>query len=128
MPNQTMVYSCSGAEQEYTMVWFGIFLYLLVSSLKIRFCEQSVFAKSPLQGVFLLVPPKKCWRLQNPYSKNGKRGQLSLFCYGFYNLQHFLGGTNKKNLYVTDFTIGLEHLNMKAEKLENYLKLKDALD
>ena len=48
MPNQTMVYSCSGAEQEYTMVWFGIFLYLLVSSLKIRFCEQSVFAKSPL--------------------------------------------------------------------------------
>ena len=30
------------------MVWFGIFLYLLVSSLKIRFCEQSVFAKSPL--------------------------------------------------------------------------------
>ena len=49
MPNQTMVYSCSGAEQEYTMVWFGIFLYLLVSSLKIRFCEQSVFTKSPLQ-------------------------------------------------------------------------------
>ena len=49
MPNQTMVYSCSGAEQEYTMVWFGIFLYLLISSLKIRFCEQSVFAKSPLQ-------------------------------------------------------------------------------
>ena len=48
MPNQTMVYSCSGAEQEYTMVWFGIFLYLLISSLKIRFCEQSVFAKSPL--------------------------------------------------------------------------------
>ena len=43
-----MVYSCSGAEQEYTMVWFGIFLYLLISSLKIRFCEQSVFAKSPL--------------------------------------------------------------------------------
>ena len=31
------------------MVWFGIFLYLLISSLKIRFCEQSVFAKSPLQ-------------------------------------------------------------------------------
>ena len=30
------------------MVWFGIFLYLLVSSLKIRFCEQSVFVKSPL--------------------------------------------------------------------------------
>ena len=48
MQNQTMVYSCSGAEQEYTMVWFGIFLYLLVSSLKIRFCEQSVFTKSPL--------------------------------------------------------------------------------
>ena len=48
MPNQTMVCSCSGAEQEYTMVWFGIFLYLLISSLKIRFCEQSVFAKSPL--------------------------------------------------------------------------------
>ena len=53
MPNQTMVYSCSGAEQEYTMVWFGIFLYLLVSSLKIRFCEQSVFAKSPLQCIFI---------------------------------------------------------------------------
>ena len=51
MPNQTMVYSCSGAEQEYTMVWFGIFLYLLISSLKIRFCEQSVFAKSPLLGL-----------------------------------------------------------------------------
>ena len=49
MPNQTMVYSCSAPEQEYTMVWFGIFLYLLISSLKIRFCEQSVFAKSPLQ-------------------------------------------------------------------------------
>ena len=48
MPNQTMVYSCSAPEQEYTMVWFGIFLYLLISSLKIRFCEQSVFAKSPL--------------------------------------------------------------------------------
>ena len=48
MPNQTMVYSCSGAEQEYTMVWFGIFLYFLIFSLKIRFCEQSVFAKSPL--------------------------------------------------------------------------------
>ena len=47
-----MVYSCSGAEQEYTMVWFGIFLYLLVSSLKIRFCEQSVFAKSPLPEDF----------------------------------------------------------------------------
>ena len=52
MPNQTMVYSCSGAEQEYTMVWFGIFLYLLISSLKIRFCEQSVFAKSPLHYGF----------------------------------------------------------------------------
>ena len=48
MPNQTMVYSCSGAEQEYTMVWFGIFLYFLIFSLKIRFCEQSVLAKSPL--------------------------------------------------------------------------------
>ena len=36
------------------MVWFGIFLYLLISSLKIRFCEQSVFAKSPLQE--LAVP------------------------------------------------------------------------
>ena len=46
-----MVYSCSGAEQEYTMVWFGIFLYLLISSLKIRFCEQSVFAKSPLKTI-----------------------------------------------------------------------------
>ena len=23
MPNQTMVYSCSAPEQEYTMVWFG---------------------------------------------------------------------------------------------------------
>ena len=49
MLNQTMVYSCSAPEQEYTMVWFGIFLYLLISSLKIRFCEQSVFAKSPLK-------------------------------------------------------------------------------
>ena len=48
-----MVYSCSGAEQEYTMVWFGIFLYLLISSLKIRFCEQSVFAKSPLLENYL---------------------------------------------------------------------------
>ena len=30
------------------MVWFGIFLYPPILSLKIRFCEQSVFAKSPL--------------------------------------------------------------------------------
>ena len=59
MPNQTMVYSCSGAEQEYTMVWFGIFLYLLVSSLKIRFCEQSVFAKSPL--TYALMTLRKCF-------------------------------------------------------------------
>ena len=51
MPNQTMVYSCSAPEQEYTMAWPGILLHLLISSLKIRFCEQSVFAKSPLQGV-----------------------------------------------------------------------------
>ena len=50
-----MVYSCSGAEQEYTMVWFGIFLYLLISSLKIRFCEQSVFAKSPLLGTTFVL-------------------------------------------------------------------------
>ena len=57
MPNQTMVYSCSGAEQEYTMVWFGIFLYLLVSSLKIRFCEQSVFAKSPLPAKTQISSP-----------------------------------------------------------------------
>ena len=48
MPNQTMVYSCSAPEQEYTMAWPGILLHLLISSLKIRFCEQSVFAKSPL--------------------------------------------------------------------------------
>ena len=43
-----MVYSCSAPEQEYTMAWPGILLHLLISSLKIRFCEQSVFAKSPL--------------------------------------------------------------------------------
>ena len=57
MPNQTMVYSCSGAEQEYTMVWFGIFLYPPILSLKIRFCEQSVFAKSPLfdQNINVLI-------------------------------------------------------------------------
>ena len=54
MPNQTMVYSCSGAEQEYTMVWFGIFLYPPILSLKIRFCEQSVFAKSPLLNSHLI--------------------------------------------------------------------------
>ena len=30
------------------MAWPGILLHLLISSLKIRFCEQSVFAKSPL--------------------------------------------------------------------------------
>ena len=54
MPNQTMVYSCSGAEQEYTMVWFGIFLYFLIFSLKIRFCEQSVFVKSPLLEVTII--------------------------------------------------------------------------
>ena len=35
------------------MVWFGIFLYLLISSLKIRFCEQSVFAKSPLFRLYM---------------------------------------------------------------------------
>ena len=52
MPNQTMVYSCSAPEQEYTMAWPGILLHLLISSLKIRFCEQSVFAKSPLANVF----------------------------------------------------------------------------
>ena len=59
MPNQTMVYSCSAPEQEYTMVWFGIFLYLLISSLKIRFCEQSVFAKSPLFQVYSWVSVDK---------------------------------------------------------------------
>ena len=52
MPNQTMVYSCSAPEQEYTMAWPGILLHLLISSLKIRFCEQSVFAKSPLLHIF----------------------------------------------------------------------------
>ena len=49
-----MVYSCSGAEQEYTMVWFGILLYFLIFSLKIRFCEQSVFAKSPLPPSYVV--------------------------------------------------------------------------
>ena len=56
MPNQTMVYSCSAPEQEYTMAWPGILLHLLISSLKIRFCEQSVFAKSPLLA---LIGPKE---------------------------------------------------------------------
>ena len=55
MPNQTMVYSCSAPEQEYTMAWPGILLHLLISSLKIRFCEQSVFAKSPLLNFEILV-------------------------------------------------------------------------
>ena len=59
MPNQTMVYSCSAPEQEYTMAWPGILLHLLISSLKIRFCEQSVFAKSPLPHVYLISKSMK---------------------------------------------------------------------
>ena len=75
MPNQTMVYSCSAPEQEYTMVWFGIFLYLIISSLKIRFCEQSVFAKSPLfinhksffPNVYFIIISSGCYPLVTPF-------------------------------------------------------------
>ena len=74
MPNQTMVYSCSGAEQEYTMVWFGIFLYFLIFSLKIRFCEQSVFAKSPLPQNFTPRDAHCCWQ----WASKKKLGQGSL--------------------------------------------------
>ena len=81
MPNQTMVYSCSGAEQEYTMVWFGIFLYLLVSSLKIRFCEQSVFAKSPLTLFSALahIFSGSCRRRQNSRTSSLAHYQIRLF-------------------------------------------------
>ena len=80
MPNQTMVYSCSAPEQEYTMVWFGIFLYLLISSLKIRFCEQSVFAKSPLPENAIWIDPAIC-SLLGPVLVSHLGQILSLFLF-----------------------------------------------
>ena len=103
MPNQTMVYSCSGAEQEYTMVWFGIFLYLLVSSLKIRFCEQSVFAKSPLQNIIQTkhypTPP-----LLSSYAKNSihsiiQRPSSSSYAQNHYQLSFRHSPRSKQNLF-----------------------------